>query len=164
MTEDREALIERKPDGKFAKGTIGGYRKKRSNQRPSFYGVIQSLLEESGLTVEVVIWTIFRGLYDRAKRGDTQAAKLLLDKLTSPEKTTVEITHGLTPGPPLPGPDAFGDYVSTLYRIAIDRGMTVPADRRSPTSYRLSLAEVLKQPTIELDEGGPDLRDLFGDV
>ncbi|MCA8975826.1 MAG: hypothetical protein KDC98_13980 [Planctomycetes bacterium] len=45
------------------------------------------------MDLESAIWEVFQALLRRAKKGDVQAAKLLLDRLCEDDPVAVEVTY-----------------------------------------------------------------------
>ena len=76
--------------GRFTKGNPGGPGRPRG---PDFRRLIFEQAERRGVDVEDAVWDVFSALLERAKNGDVQAAKLILDRLCDSDPVVVDVTH-----------------------------------------------------------------------
>lgn len=115
--------------GRFVRGNPGGPGPpSRPVRRRDLYGICVRHAKKAGLDLDALLWAVVRGLFVRASRGDSTAAKLIFDRLCSPVKTVtsspaVSINVGDARedrGPPIPGRGDLGRYMQRLCEVSGD--------------------------------------------
>jgi hypothetical protein len=109
-----------------------------------YMSICRTMAKRAGLKLEDLVWAATRGLAGRAAKGDSAAAKILLDRLCGPvDKALVEIdarSVGLSAGPPIPQGGDFSDWVKGLNKVAAQQGLL---GKTTPTEIvEQALAEV----------------------
>jgi hypothetical protein len=78
--------------GRHSDGPFGAGKGLRPSRRPNLYLLAERRAEASGLSLEEELWQVVLALFAAAKKGDIQAAKILLDKLTLPDVLALQVS------------------------------------------------------------------------
>ena len=116
--------------GRFLPGSSGNPRGRPAGW--DFRRIIRDKSEGTQLPVELVVWRIYQALVREAvENGDTQAAKLVLDRLCDTDPTKMHLTHEglLDGGPPAP---ATIDLASQIAKLA-ELSKELLTDDRKPS-------------------------------
>lgn len=81
--------------GRFLAGASGNPNGRP--RRPDLFALASERAAASGVDLAAELWTVVQRLLAQAKAGDTQAAKLLLDRLTDPDPVKVEVAAQVQP-------------------------------------------------------------------
>lgn len=79
----------REATGRFAKGNPGGPGRPR---RPDLYTVATERAEAAGVDLEHELWLVCESLFEQAKQGNVQAARLLFAHLCGEPPTTSDVS------------------------------------------------------------------------
>ena len=90
MTRIKTERNGRGTDGRFALGNAGGPGRPRGSD---FRRIVRDQAEARGLDIEDAVWQVFEALLRRARKGDVQAAKLLLDRLCDSDPVMIDMVH-----------------------------------------------------------------------
>ncbi|MCB9868201.1 MAG: hypothetical protein H6816_16385 [Phycisphaerales bacterium] len=106
--------------GRFVPGHPGGPGRPR--RRISVYQVAERKAAETGFDIEAEVFAVVLKLIEQAKAGDVTAARLVLDRLCSPERVALDIANGIAidvdvtaaVGPPIPNDVQLADWALKL--------------------------------------------------
>lgn len=102
--------------GRFLPGVSGNPRGRPAGY--DFRKIVRDRSEGTGLPVELAVWRIYQAMVREAvENGDTQAAKLILDRLCENDPTHLYVTHDgqVAAGPPVP---ATPDLAAQIEKLA----------------------------------------------
>lgn len=81
----------RDPRGRFVPGCTPGPGRPKGSTAIDLRAVVARASESEGFNIDQALWAVVRALCDAAQGGDTQAAKLLFDRLCGRETLSVEV-------------------------------------------------------------------------
>jgi len=93
----------------------------------NFMEICKRKAKAIGVDLDSVVWSIMKGLLNRAKDGDAAASKILLDRLCGVVEKGFELhvdvdNRSVTIGPPVPEGRELGEYIRGMNEVAAEQG------------------------------------------
>ena len=165
-----EALLA--PDGASRPKKVGAKNNnanptgKGAMGRPNFLSIVRREAERRGVSLETMSYEVLAAMARQAKRGDVQAAKLVLDRLHGVQSTTPQVVvdqRSVSIGPPAPDTDGeVSDYIATMQRVAaqidaanVGKAAICPPDTQGGVSSPTQDAQTPNQ-GVQVDEAQED--------
>ncbi len=104
------------------------------NGRPKgldFRLLVQEHAEKQDISVDTAMWGVFTAMLTQARKGDVQAAKLLLDRLCTADATNINLNHSggiASTGPPVPDTP---DLLVGIRKLAVLGEELLPAGKKA---------------------------------
>ena len=109
--------------GQFVTGHPGGPGRPRATD---FRRVVYEKAQEHGVSLEEALWEVFEAMLEKAKAGDSQAARFVVDRMCGPvakpelhiDNRSVNMNGRV--GPPIPPPREFALHLKRVAELSAE--------------------------------------------